>query len=81
MLIRHQIEPQVKSMTGTLTDRVGFSHPIQRERARKRRNRAFAELITTAALVVSLAVAVTAVSIGIARAGTLGGETGISRVR
>ena len=77
MLIRHHIKP----MTRTLIDRVGFSHPIQRERVRKRRSRAFAELITTAALLVSLAIAVTAVSIGIARAHTLGGETGISCVR
>jgi hypothetical protein len=74
MLIRHQIKPQVIPMTRTLVDRVGFSHPIQRKRA-------FAELITTAALLVSLAIAVTAVSIGIARADTLGGETGISCVR
>ena len=64
MLIRHQ----VNSMTTTRSERVGFSHPILHERARKRRDRAFAELITVAALFVSLAIAVTAVSIGIARA-------------
>jgi len=68
-------------MAGTYIDRIGFFHPIQRERARKRRNRAFAELITTAALLVSLAIAVTAVSVGIARADTLGGEPNVSCVR
>ena len=81
----------MKSMTTTLIDRVGFSHPIQREWARERRSRAFAELITTAALVVSLAIAVIAVSIGIARAdtfnagtlstGTLGAPTELSCVK
>jgi hypothetical protein len=71
MLIRHHM----KSMTTTLIDGVGFSHPIQPEWARERRSRALAELITTAALVVSLAIAVTAVSIGISRADTHGART------
>ena len=64
MLIRHH----VKSMTTALDHHIGFSHPILHEQAQKRRDRAFAELITVAALFVSLAIAVTAVSIGIARA-------------
>ena len=68
-------------MTRNLIDRVGFSHPIQREWARKRRHRAFAELIMTAALAVSLAIAVTAVAIGIARADTLGATSQVSSVR
>jgi hypothetical protein len=76
MLIRHQVRP----MTSTLFDRIGFSHPIQRDRALTRRNRAFAELITTAALLVSLAIAVTAVSIGIARADTSGARIELSRI-
>lgn len=56
----------------TSIDRVGFQPP--RDRARTKRVRAFAELITSAALVLSIAVAATAVSIGIARAGTPGGN-------
>ena len=52
----------------TLVDGVGFSHPILRDGGRQRRDLAFAGLITTAALVVSLAIAMIAVSIGIARA-------------
>jgi hypothetical protein len=77
MLIRHQ----AKRMTKNLMDRVGFSNPIDRTRAHARRKRAFAELITTAALAVSLAVAVTAVSLGIARADTLGVTIEHSSVR
>ena len=54
----------------TLVAGVGFSHPILRDGTHKRRHRAVAGLITTVALVVSLAIAVVAVSIGIARADT-----------
>jgi hypothetical protein len=50
---------------------VGFELPERRERVRKHRRIAVAHLITTAALVVSILVAATAVSFGIARAGTL----------
>ena len=57
-------------MTPRLVNSVGFSHPIQHERARKHRERAFAELITVAALSLSLVIAVTAVSINITRADT-----------
>jgi len=64
-----------------MLDTIGFSHPILRERARKRRSRALAELITAAALVVSLAIAVTAVSIGISRAGTLAAITKVCCVQ
>jgi hypothetical protein len=51
-------------MTGQRTPRVGFAPP----RPRSRRVTACAALIATVALVVSIAVAATAVSIGISRA-------------
>ena len=66
MLIRHH----VNSMTTAIHETVGFSHPSEQRLERKRHERAFAELLTVAALSLSLAVAVTAVSIGIARAST-----------
>ena len=75
MLIRHHINfmigPMAKTaiLTATLAEGIGFSHPILRDGAYKRRHRAFAGLLTTAALVVSLAIAVVAVSFGITRAG------------
>ena len=62
------VGPMSRAKAIALVDGVGFSHPILREGARERRQRAFAGLITTAALTVSLAVAVVAVSFGIARA-------------
>jgi uncharacterized membrane protein len=52
------------------SDRVGFWHPILAKRGSGRRALALAELVATVALVVSILVAVTAVSIGIARADT-----------
>ena len=71
MLIRHHINFMIGPVakTATLVERIGFSHPILHDGAYKRRHRAFAGLFTTAALVVSLAIAVVAVSLGIARAG------------
>ena len=48
----------------------GFQHPMRRDRVLKKRGNVFAGLITSIALLLSIAVAVTAVSIGIARAGT-----------
>ena len=70
MLIRHQVNPMIRpaAKTMTLVAGVGFSHPILRDGVHSRRYRAVAGLITTLALVVSLAIAVAAVSIGIARA-------------
>ena len=65
----------------TLVDGVGFSHPILRDGVHLRRHRAFAGLITTAALVVSLAIAMVAVSIGIARANTGSAPTEVSCVQ
>jgi hypothetical protein len=47
-------------------------HVAARAAARKYRSIAFIELVTTAALALSTAVAVTAVSIGIARADVIG---------
>jgi hypothetical protein len=47
---------------------VGFGHPTGRATKVKRRPIAIVELITTAALALSTVVAVTAVSIGMARA-------------
>ena len=76
MLIRRHIT----SMTTALTDRVGFSHPTELKPEHDRRSRAFAELITTAALAVSLVIAVVAVSIGISRASTRTASIEIDRV-
>ncbi len=56
-------------MAAHRTDTVGFAHP--RRRARTRLRTMLAELIASVALVVSIAIAATAVSIGIARAGVL----------
>jgi hypothetical protein len=77
MLIRHQMQPMME----TAMKGIGFTPPIPRARARKRRHRAVVELVTAAALVVSLAVAVTAVSFGIARAGVHFGDVAIVSVR
>ena len=55
---------------GRLTGRVGFDHPIAEKRPLKQRVVAL-ELAATVALAVSLAIAATAVSIGMARADTL----------
>ena len=70
MLIRHHINRMIRptARAMSLVDGVGFSHPILRDGAHQRRDLAFAGLFTTAALVVSLAIAMIAVSIGIARA-------------
>jgi len=54
-------------MTFDRNDRAGFA-PHRCERRHGRRSTAFAQLITSAALVASIAVAATAVSMGIARA-------------
>lgn len=54
-------------MTLDRIDRTGFT-PRRWERAHGQRSTAVAQLITSAALVLSIAVAATAVSIGIARA-------------
>jgi len=51
---------------------IGFQHPIRSRRPLTPRNVAFAELIMTFALVVSIVVAATAVGIGIARADMAG---------
>ena len=49
----------------------GFQHPMRRDRVLKKRGNVFAGLITSIALLLSIAVAITAVSIGIARANPL----------
>jgi len=51
---------------------IGFQHPVRRERPLTPRKIAFAQLIMTSALVISIAVAATAVGIGIARADVTG---------
>ncbi len=53
--------------TGNRTGRIGFA-PAQRRKPGQRRARALVQLIAATGLVISLAVAATAVSIGIARA-------------
>ncbi len=50
--------------------RIGFQHPC-RERTRKRRRIALAQLLLTLALALSTVIALTAVSIGMARADSL----------
>jgi hypothetical protein len=57
-------------MSKDLTDQVGFAPPTARRRAVRRRF-ALAELIATIALAVCLVVALTVVSIGMARADAL----------
>jgi hypothetical protein len=54
-----------------LTGRDGFTSPIAEKTLSRRRNLGV-ELIATAALAISLIVAITAVSIGMARAQALG---------
>jgi hypothetical protein len=54
-------------MTFDRTDRTGFA-PHRCERGQGRRSTMLAQLVTSTALVLSIAVAATAVSIGIARA-------------
>ena len=49
-------------------EHVGFREPVRRARPLTPRKIAFAELLMTVALIVSIAVAATAVSFGIARA-------------
>jgi len=52
--------------------RMGFQQELREARLRKHRSIARIELITTASLALSTAVAVTAVSLGIARADVVG---------
>ena len=60
------------SLSKRLPGRAGIGREAPRAAAPKHRSIAFVELVTTAALALSTAVAVTAVSIGIARADVLG---------
>jgi glycerol uptake facilitator-like aquaporin len=60
------------SLSSKLRSRVLVQPEAQRAAAPKHRSIAFVELVTTAGLALSTAVAVTAVSIGIARADVLG---------
>jgi hypothetical protein len=68
-----------EAMTRDRIIEIGFQHPVRSRRPLTLRSVAFAELIMTSALVISIVVAATAVSIGIARAdaGTaIGGDDG-----
>jgi hypothetical protein len=51
--------------------RIGFQPPMLKRRALRRRSTVLAQLITTVALVISIAVVATAVTIGCGRAATL----------
>ena len=51
---------------------IGFQHPARNARLKTMRKIACAELLMTITLVLSIAIAATAVSFGIARADTLG---------
>jgi hypothetical protein len=62
-------------MSRKLPGRAGIEREAPRAPAPRHRSIAFVELVTTAALALSTAVAVTAVSIGIARADVLGAAT------
>lgn len=74
MLIRNQIA------TTAAADSAGFTRLSERYWARERRNRALAELITTAALAVCLVIAMAAVSISLTRVGASGPPIEIGRV-
>jgi hypothetical protein len=50
--------------------RIGFQPPIHKPRALRRRNTVLAQLIASLALVISIAVVATAVTIGVGRAAT-----------
>jgi hypothetical protein len=65
-------KPLPPRSTATQDARRATKELISKEFARKHKNVACVELITTAALALSTAVAVTAVSIGIARADVIG---------
>jgi hypothetical protein len=54
-----------------LPEPVGFGHPILARRSLRRRAAVWAELVTVAALVLSILVAMTVVSIDLARAALL----------
>ena len=56
-----------------MNELVGFgdAHPMRRDRILKKRGRAITGLVTSIALLVSIVIAGTAISIGIARAGSL----------
>ena len=62
-------------------DHTGFTAPADRTLGNERRTVALAELVTTAALALSTIVAVTAVTVGIARAdvdgAAIGNESGL----
>ena len=58
---------KAEAMTSDRNDRTGFAPP-RRDRRHGRRSTAFAQLITSVALALSIGVATTAVSMGIARA-------------
>jgi hypothetical protein len=50
----------------------GFQHPVRNARRLAARNLAFTHLLMTVGLILSLAIALTAVTFGIARADTIG---------
>ena len=62
-------------MPSPLTGRTGIKHEARHGAAPRHRSIALVELITTVALALSTAVAVTAVSIGMARADVVGAMT------
>lgn len=62
-------------MNNGLYESVGFRRPLRHARPLTPRKIAFAHLITTIALVMSIAVAATAVTFNIARAGDLNDAT------
>jgi hypothetical protein len=58
-------------MSQKFAERIGFQPSLLKRRALRRRHTVFAQLITTVALVISITVVATAVTIGIGRAATL----------
>lgn len=52
-------------MSQEIIERVGFQPPVLQRRALRRRNTVFAQLVTTVALVISIAVVATVVTMGI----------------
>ncbi len=55
---------------------IGFQHPVRNARPLTKRKTAIAHLVMTAALVIGIVIAATAVTFGMARAGVSGSATG-----
>jgi hypothetical protein len=59
---------EVRAMSAKSVECVGFAHPDRHARTRRRRGAMLANLIASAALTLSILIAVVAVSVGLTRA-------------